>query len=140
MRSVPSLQTAAGDDWAEITLRFAAGAVGQVHLDYVQKPPVHRLCVWGDRGRAHLDFHAGTLVWESTDGSAETERVPDGFERNTMFVDEMRHFLDAVARAPSQRHSAGRRHRRARHRARRPSAAPNARLAVADPSDSRCSI
>lgn len=96
MRSVPSLQTAAGDDWAEITLRFASGQIAQVHLDYVQKPPVHKLCVWGDRGRANLDFHAGTLLWESPDGGAETERVPEGFERNTMFVDEMKHFLEAV--------------------------------------------
>jgi predicted dehydrogenase len=96
IRSVPSLQTAAGDDWAEITLRFAGGVVGQVHLDYVQKPPVHRLCVWGDRGRATCDFHAGSLSWEAIDGSVQTERVPEGFDRNTMFVDEMRHFLDAA--------------------------------------------
>jgi predicted dehydrogenase len=102
IRSVPRLQTAAGDDWAEITLQFASGVIGQVHLDYVQKPPVHRLCVWGDRGRALWDFHAGTLAWEATDGSTQIECVPEGFERNTMFVDEMRHFLDAVEhRRPS---------------------------------------
>ena len=52
IRSVPSLQTAAGDDWAEIMLDFESAVVAQVHLDYVQKPPVHTLCVWGDRGRA----------------------------------------------------------------------------------------
>jgi len=67
-----------------------------VHLDYVQKPPVHRLTVWGDRGRATWDYHAGTLVWEAPQDAPQIERVPAGFERNTMFVDEMRHFLDAV--------------------------------------------
>ncbi len=103
MRDVPSLQTAAGDDWAEITLEFANGVIGQVHLDYIQKPPVHRLSVWGDEGRATWDFHAGTLDWQSTDGTAETERVPEGFDRNTMFVDETRHFLEAVkSGAPSR--------------------------------------
>ena len=96
IRSVPSLQTAAGDDWAEITLQFTSGVIGQVHLDYVQKPPVHRLCVWGERGRATWDYHAGTLCWEAADGPVELEHVPSGFERNTMFIDEMRHFLDAV--------------------------------------------
>ena len=102
IRDVASLQTAAPDDWAEITLEFAAGPIAQVHLDYVQKPPVHRLCAWGDRGRAVLDFHAGTLVWEGTDGGREIERVPEGFERNHMFVDEMQHFLEAVqAERPS---------------------------------------
>jgi predicted dehydrogenase len=96
-RSIPSLQTAAADDWAEILLRFAGGPIAQVHLDYVQKPSVHRLCVWGDRGRAVLDFQAGELCWEATDGTIDIERVPAGFERNTMFLDEMREFLDAVA-------------------------------------------
>jgi predicted dehydrogenase len=97
IRSVPSLQTTAPDDWAEITLGFDSGVIGQVHLDYVQKPAVHRLWVGGERGRASCDFHAGTLLWEGVDGEVETERIPDGFERNTMFVDEMRHFLEAVA-------------------------------------------
>ncbi len=102
IRSVPSLQTSAGDDWAEITLEFASGVIGQVHLDYVQRPPVHRLSVWGDRGRATWDFHAGTLDWQAPDGSTETERVPTGFERNTMFLDALRSFLEAAEhRRPS---------------------------------------
>ncbi|REK10847.1 MAG: gfo/Idh/MocA family oxidoreductase [Planctomycetota bacterium] len=96
IRDVPSLQTAAGDDWAEITLKFDSGVVGQVHLDYVQRPPVHRLWVWGDRGRATWDFHAGSLEWQTPEGEIETERVPEGFERNSMFVDEMQHFLKAI--------------------------------------------
>lgn len=96
IRSVPSLQTAA-DDWAEITLQFASGVIGQVHLDYVQKPPVHTLAVWGDLGRAAWDYHAGTLTWQTPDGEVEVEKVPAGFERNTMFLDEMKHFLDAAA-------------------------------------------
>ena len=96
IRCVPSLRTSAGDDWAEITLQFAGGVIGQVHLDYVQKPPVHQVRVWGDRGRATWDFHAGSLSWEAMDGSVQTERVPEGFQRNTMFVDTIRHFLDAV--------------------------------------------
>jgi predicted dehydrogenase len=96
VRRVPSLQTAAEDDWAEMTLRFASGAIGQVHLDYVQKPAIHQLRVWGDLGRATWDYHAGTLLWEDLDDSRQTETVPAGFERNTMFVDEMREFLAAV--------------------------------------------
>jgi predicted dehydrogenase len=103
IRKVPSLQTAADDDWADITLEFDTGVIGQVHLDYVQKPPVHRLSVWGDQGRAAWDFHAGTLTWQPMTGEAQVERVPEGFERNTLFVDEMRSFLSAVnAKRPSE--------------------------------------
>jgi predicted dehydrogenase len=108
-RAIPSLQTPAGEDWAEITIDFRSGVVGQVHLDYLQRPAVHRLTVWGDRGRAEWDCHAGTLRWETIaaadqkDSSAPNagptvavEHVPAGFERNTMFLDEMRHFLQCV--------------------------------------------
>jgi predicted dehydrogenase len=96
IRSVPSLQTSAGDDWAEITLQFASGVIGGVHLDYVQKPAVHRLIVWGDRGTATWDYYAGTLTWQASDGAPQIEHVPPGFERNTMFLDEMRHFLESA--------------------------------------------
>lgn len=108
-RSIDSLQTPAGEDWAEITIDFCSGVVGQVHLDYVQRPAVHRLTVWGDRGRAEWDCQAGTLRWETlaapgekslSGGDAgplvEVEYTPAGFERNTMFVDETRHFLECV--------------------------------------------
>jgi len=93
---VPSLQTAAEDDWAEITMEFSSGVIGQVHLDYVQKPAVHTLHVWGDGGRVVWNQHDGTLDWQDTAGGSDCQRVPEGFERNTMFLDEMREFLDAV--------------------------------------------
>ena len=108
-RSIASLQTPAGEDWAEITINFRSGVVGQVHLDYLQRPAVHRLTVWGDRGRAEWDYHAGTLRWETVAATDQknasaidakptvtVERVPAGFERNAMFLDEMRHFLNCV--------------------------------------------
>ncbi|MBU2456285.1 MAG: gfo/Idh/MocA family oxidoreductase, partial [Proteobacteria bacterium] len=96
MRSISSLQTDTDDDLAEITLEFTSGVIGQVHLDYIQRPPIHTLMVWGDNGRVKWDYHAGTLCWETVDGSIQVEEVPDGFERNTMFIDEMRHFLECV--------------------------------------------
>ena len=116
-RAIASLETPAGEDWAEITIEFRSGVIGQVHLDYLQRPAVHRLTVWGDRGRAEWDYHAGTLRWEAlaTTGSSNgvlaerltpggmspttitIEHNPNGFGRNAMFLDEMRHFLGCVA-------------------------------------------
>lgn len=108
-RPIASLQTPAGEDWAEMMINFRSGVVGQVHLDYLQRPAVHRLAVWGDRGRAEWDYHAGTLRWETVaatdpnnasandaEPTVTIERVPTGFERNSMFLDEMRHFLNCV--------------------------------------------
>jgi len=85
------------EDTAEIGLRFAGGAMGSVHLGYNQQPPAHRLEIVGTQG---------TLCWDNADGILHIYRAPqkywediappDGFERNTMFLDEMRHFLAVV--------------------------------------------
>jgi predicted dehydrogenase len=82
----------------DVNLRFASGASGHVHLDFVQQPPEHRLTIIGT---------AGTLTWSHDDHAArrysgasrqwETVAAPEGFERNHMFFDEMRHFLACVS-------------------------------------------
>jgi predicted dehydrogenase len=92
------LGTEAGEDCAEIVAEFASGPLARVHLDYFQRPPVHTLKIDGDAGSATLDFHAQTLTWQTVEGVRTVDAVPAGFERNTMFVDEMRHFLTAVQR------------------------------------------
>jgi predicted dehydrogenase len=90
------------EDTAEIGLRFTSGAVGSVHLDYLQQPPTHTLEIIGS---------AGTLRWNNADGALsiyqpedqvwQTEMPPEGFERNWLFLDEMRNFL-AVIRGEAQ--------------------------------------
>ncbi len=93
---VKSLQTDVDDDIAEVTIDFASGAIGQVHLDYIQRPPVHPLTVLGEKGRARLDFLGERLCWELLDGNRQMETTPAGFEPNTMFVEELKHFLECV--------------------------------------------
>jgi predicted dehydrogenase len=84
-------------DVAEIGLRFPNGAVGSVHLDYLQQPATHYFEIVGT---------LGTLRWNNADGSLKLYRAanaawenfmpPEGFERNWMFMEEMHHFV-AVA-------------------------------------------
>lgn len=90
------------EDTAEIVLRFgssdgAPGAIASVHLDYLQQPSTHNLEIIGT---------AGTLRWNNADGSLalfraggqdwQVEMPPDGFERNWLFMEEMRNFLAAA--------------------------------------------
>jgi predicted dehydrogenase len=82
------------EDAAHVTLRFASGAIATVALDYFQRPRTHGLEIVGARGR---------IRWADGDGAAylhdgRRDRVtpflpPPGFSRNSMFLDEMRHFL-----------------------------------------------
>ena len=106
---VSSLDLSGVEDVAEIGLRFSSGAIGGVHVNYFQRPPVHRLEIIGS---------AGTLRWDNSDGllthlhmpddfgevhaqpaSAQVTNypLPEGFDRNHLFIDQTRHFLDVAA-------------------------------------------
>lgn len=96
------------EDVAEIGLKFANGAVGGVHLNYFQRPPVHRLEIVGTDGTLRWDNADGILhlyKMPSPFGSysdtppvpiVETLSPPEGFERNQLFVAQTRHFIDVV--------------------------------------------
>jgi predicted dehydrogenase len=96
------------EDTAEVGLRFSNSAIGGVHLNYFQRPPAHRLEIAGT---------GGTLRWDNSDGVlrllktpsrfgavsppgsqivTETFSTPAGFERNDMFLAEMRHFIQVA--------------------------------------------
>ena len=91
------------EDTAEIGLRFADGAIGSVHLDYNQRPPAHRLEIIGTLGTLEWDNASGdTRVFRLTpgkEGSWQTYPSPPGFDRNDLFLAQMRHFLEVASGA-----------------------------------------
>ena len=85
------------EDSAEIGLQFASGAIGSAHLDYNRQPGLHQLDVVGAEGTLQWDNADGTLrLYRAASQAWETFSPPPGFERNVLFVDEMRHFLAAA--------------------------------------------
>jgi predicted dehydrogenase len=85
------------EDVAALTLRMASGALATITLDYVERPPRHTLRITGRDGTIFWD--AATGVARAQHGTSRLEQVvaPDaGFERNALFVDELRHFLACV--------------------------------------------
>ena len=64
-----------------------------VHLDYVQRP-AQRVCeVIGDRGKVRYDYYAQTVeFWDLATRTREVLHF-DKYDRNEMFLDELRHFL-----------------------------------------------
>jgi predicted dehydrogenase len=85
------------DDTSKIGLRFEGGALGSLHLDYNQQPPEHEFRIIGTNG---------TIKWNLADGAARIYRtgkkdwdvypLPEGWERNAMFQEQTRHFVDIV--------------------------------------------
>ena len=101
------------EDIAEIGLKFSNGALGGVHLNYVQRPPVHRLEIVGTNGTLRWDnadgilhFHQMTADFGSYSDNPsapviQTFSPPDGFERDQLFVSQTRHFIE-TARGESE--------------------------------------
>ncbi|MEW6715896.1 MAG: Gfo/Idh/MocA family oxidoreductase [Chloroflexota bacterium] len=85
------------EDTAEIGLRFANGIIGSVHLDYNQRPPAHTVEIVGTQGTIQWDYSDGAAkAYTTTTKEWEVYPLPEGYERNDMFLTEMRHFIDVV--------------------------------------------
>ncbi len=86
------------EDIAEAVLEFDSGAVGHVHLDYLQRPPAHRLEIIGTEGTIRWDNADGyASIYRSVEGQWESSALPDGFNRNALFIAEMKHFIDIAS-------------------------------------------
>ncbi len=85
------------DDTAEITLRLAGSVVGGIHLDLAQQPPSHQVLIEGTRGSIQCDLLTGmTRVYRAEVSTWLDHPLPAGWERNTMFLDEMKHFIEVA--------------------------------------------
>ena len=85
------------EDTAEIVLKFENGCMGSVHLNYTQRPPAHWLEIVCQKGHIRWENDTGTAIITRVDGQQwEMLSPPAGFERNDMFLEEMRHFIAVV--------------------------------------------
>ncbi len=85
------------EDFGEIGLRYELGVVGSLHLDYYRRPPAHKF---------EITCSEGVIAWDNADGAVQLYRVktgewerfpvPEGFDRNDLFLAEMRHMIAAA--------------------------------------------
>ena len=84
-------------DSAEIGLQFKNGPAGTVHVDYLQRPPAHTLQILGTGGTIQWDNASGVAsLYRAESESWEKNSLPTGFDRNDLFLDELRHFIKIV--------------------------------------------
>jgi len=86
------------EDSASISMDLEQGLIANVQLDYLRRPPAHSLEIIGSEGSIQWDGLSGHVRWyDAKDDRRNELPPPEEFERNTMFMDEMRHFLAVVA-------------------------------------------
>jgi predicted dehydrogenase len=81
------------EDTASMSLRFRSGAIGTVHLDYVQRT-ISRTCrIVGEMGTVLWDAVDKTVRWYTVDvGKWHEYRYRDD-DRDARFIAELKHFL-----------------------------------------------
>lgn len=85
------------EDTAEIALLYSSGLTASLHLDFVQRPRSHWLTVIGTEGTIEWDGLEGVVrCFSANTGAWQVFPPPAGFERNDMFLAEMRHFLELM--------------------------------------------
>ncbi len=67
-----------------------------VHQNYLQRPAKRTLEIIGDAGTIAMDLRAPSLNVFDARGHVTEAKTYDAFERNHLFLDEMRHFLNCV--------------------------------------------
>lgn len=65
-----------------------------VHADFYQSPPSRNILVVGTKGKIEVDIIKNRLI--KTIGDENTEIVYDTFQRNDMFIEELKLFVEAV--------------------------------------------
>jgi predicted dehydrogenase len=89
------------EDTASLLLEYVVDGTMvpvHVHQDYVMRPPSRTCEVTGELGRIAVDFIAARVVVTNHRGDRVEVSSFSDFDRNDMFVEEMKHFLACVRR------------------------------------------
>ena len=85
------------EDVAEIGLRFESGALGSVHVDYVRRVPKRGIELVGEAGVLRWEYAEHRVVqYAAANRQWRVEEGDPRFERNQMYLDELRHFAACV--------------------------------------------
>jgi len=83
------------EDLAEINLRFENGAIGSIHLNMIQRPPMRGCRIIGSNGMITWDGLNNNVKLFSNSSNSWSNLYPAALlDRNEMYLKELRHFLD----------------------------------------------
>ena len=84
---------------AEVLGRHRSGMLSSIHLNFVQRDYHRSIRVIGESGSLHWDFNVPVVrVYDAEAQAWEEVETADRWEINDMYMAEMAHFLDCLAR------------------------------------------
>lgn len=85
------------DDLSAAIIKFKNNVIAELHLDYFQKPEFRSCKVIGTKGTAYWDSDANTLTLHDNKKNKWIKVLEwSNYDRNSMFKEEMTHFLNCV--------------------------------------------
>lgn len=85
------------DGLAEILLRHDSGVLSSIHLNFIQRDVRRRYQIIGGEGTLDWDLMENRGRLFGPEGEPRREYCgPEGWEMNRMYLDELRHFLQAL--------------------------------------------
>jgi len=86
------------EDVAEILIAFENSTLCEVHLDYLQRYPGRSISLIGTEGVIQADLIANRVkVFEASKGDWEAFDMGSNFEKNEMYQDEVKHFMNYLS-------------------------------------------
>ena len=83
---------------SSLELQTECGITGSIHLDYFHRPPARSSEFVGEGGRIEFEYYSGGAKLYGTESlePIEVYETPADFDRNDMFINEIKSFFKAV--------------------------------------------
>jgi len=86
------------EDMVKALLEYKNKFIVSLHLDYWQRPPRRFFEIIGTKGKLIWDYYAKNLtcICRNSNTSPAIYRLPEDFDRNDMFIDEIKEFISVL--------------------------------------------
>ncbi len=88
------------EDTADVSLVCDQEIYGSLHLNFIQLPGKHYLEIIGNEGSIFWNYYQNRVDLYTFDAAGEVRMesysTPEGFDRNDLFIEEMKHFIDVI--------------------------------------------
>ena len=85
------------EDLSATLLKFRNNMIGELHLDYFQRPSSRKCKILGTKGTIFWDYKSSKLeVFDTRKKRWINKMTIKKYDNNQMYIDEIKHFLNCI--------------------------------------------